>query len=101
MNKIVEYLLEMSFIAILIRCLCLGATPGDALLGISLVISICYKHYYILRNKITDKQDIQSDFENLQKQIEDIKSAVTSMKLNTSLTRKPHEKEQNIPGRRF
>lgn len=95
MNKLVEYLLELSFIALMVRCLALGATPGDAILGISLVIAICYKHYYILRNKVNDKEELLN-------QIETIKSAVISMKMGQSLTRRPNEKIlEEVPARRF
>jgi hypothetical protein len=94
MSKITEYLLELSFIAVLLRCLAFGATMGDAVICISLVISITYKNYYIIKNKIDDKEEIY-------KQLEDLKSAITSVKLNAGLTRKTNEKEAIIPGRRF
>lgn len=95
MNKLVEYLLEMSFISLMVRCLMLGASSGDAILGISLVIAICYKHYYILRNQVKDRED-------LVKEIETIKSAVISMKMGTALTRRPNEKIiEEVPVRRF
>lgn len=97
MNKIVENLLEVAFIAVLVRCLILGATPGDAVFAISLVTAICYKHYYIKRNQISDKEEVS-------KQIEDIKNAVIAMQLRTNLTsvRKSNEAEKpEVSIRRF
>lgn len=95
MNKIVEYLLEVSFIAVLIRCLVLGAGIGDAIIGISLVISIVYKNYYLHKSKIDEKDAIY-------KEIDDLKGAVTSMKLNTSMKRTINEEKAiTPPGRRF
>lgn len=106
MNKIVEYLLEVSFIAVLIRCLVLGAGIGDAIIGISLVISIVYKNYYLHKSKIDEKEAIYKEIEDHKlattKEIDDLKGAVTSMKLNTSMKRTINEEKAiTPPGRRF
>lgn len=96
MNKLVEYLLEVSFIALMVRCLICGANLGEAIIGISLVIAICYKHYYIIRNQINDKAILID-------QLEQLKSAIISIKMGQNLTRKPYEtiKEETTPIRRF
>jgi hypothetical protein len=95
MKKYLEYLLEIVLSAVLIRSLLIGPTIGESLLLICLVISITYKTYYIEKNRIDDKEDIN-------KQIEELKNAITSMKLNTSIRKAANEKEPtNLSIRRF
>jgi hypothetical protein len=106
MQKIVSYLLEVSFIALLVKSLIF--TPGfsEALVLISLVVSICYKHLYLTKSKIEDRDLIKQELDSFKEDIEIVKNAITSMKLAQNIS-KPgklssvtNEKE-NVSVRRF
>ena len=65
MQKLMQlknYLHELSFSALLIKVLYLGAGYGEALILISLVISMCYKHWI--------KQKIENHYEVLKSEME-------------------------------
>lgn len=109
MEKIVNYLLEVSFIAVLAKALIFTPGISEALILVSLVISICYKHIYVSRNKLEAQDLIKQDMDEQKKEIEQIKNAVMSMKLaqNFSTPRKSGvafnetEETKTTPIRRF
>lgn len=95
MNKLSNYGLELAFLAILIRMLILGTGIGEAIVAISLVISITYKKFYLNHKMIEDKEEIM-------KEIDSIKGAISSLRIqNSTIVKKTNEKENNSPIRRF
>jgi hypothetical protein len=106
MQKIVSYLLEVSFIALLVKSLIFTPGLSEALILISLVVSICYKHLYLTKSKIEDRDLIKQELDSFKEDVEAVKNAIMSMKLAQNIS-KPgklssvtNEKE-NIPVRRF
>jgi hypothetical protein len=81
--QIKEYLLELSFSALLIRTLFLGAGIGEALAFISLVISICYKSY-LAKSEVKATSDMQ-------KQLDEMSSKINSLSMDR--LRKNNEQE--------
>lgn len=87
MDKLSNYGLELAFLAILIRMLLLGTGIGEAIVAISLVISITYKKFYLGHKKIEDKEQIMNE-------IDSIKGAISSLRIQTStIVKKSNEKE--------
>jgi hypothetical protein len=69
MNKIKEHLFELAMLAILVRSFITGASISDALVLITLVISIVYTKFYMNRKKLDIASDIIDDVKGLKEQI--------------------------------
>lgn len=56
--QIKEYLLELSFLALLIRIICVGAGIGEALAVVSLVVSMAYNKW-LTKTKLDQYQELK------------------------------------------
>ncbi len=93
--QIKEYLLEISFSALLLRTLILGAGVGEAIAFVSLVISISYKSYLA-----KEKVDVTA---GMQKQLDDMASKINSLSMDRIKVRNSNEQEVKplISGKRL
>lgn len=89
MNKLMQikdYLLELSFLALLIRVVLLGAGIGESLALVSIVISMSYARY-LNKSKIEDRDSLVAE-------INEIKNKVNSLTIERSLKPKVLLNEQ-------
>lgn len=63
-----EYLLELSFLALLIRIICVGAGIGEALAVVSLVLSMAYTKW-LNKAKVEQFDELKSQIENSHKEL--------------------------------
>lgn len=101
-NHLKDYLLELSFLALLIKILIFGAEISEALAVISLVFSISYNKW-LNKNKIDQYdeliQNINSHKEQFQKEIDTLNSKLTGIALDKSIKRVSlNEQESQKPG---
>lgn len=90
MKKLSAYLLEVAFIALLVRTLVIGCGIGEALALISIVISIVYREY-LAKGIIQDKVELESRLELALKEVnekfDDMSNKVNSLSMNQSMKR--------------
>lgn len=90
LNDLKDNLLELSFLALLIKTILFGAGIGEALAIISLVISMTYNKF-LNKSKMDQYQEIisriNSDKELLLKEIELLNNKVTGLTLDKSIKR--------------
>lgn len=106
--QVKDYLLELAFIALLIRVVAVGCGIGEALALISIVSSIGYNKY-LAKTKITEREEIETKFneslEQLSKDLKDTQAKVNSLSLNSGVRRAVNEQETATglvaPKRRF
>ncbi len=73
MNKIKEHLFELAMLAVLLRSFIAGASISDALVLITLIISIVYTKSFIFRKKVDVESEIVADVKALKEQLSMIK----------------------------
>lgn len=73
MEKIKEHLFELAMLAVLLRSFIAGATMADALVLITLVVSIVYTKSYLSRKKVDVELSIVEDVKGLKEQLQMIK----------------------------
>lgn len=80
-----DYLLELSFLILLIRFLIMGTSISDAIVLITLVISIVYtKNYLRKEQKVVD--------ETVYNEINDMKKKIDSLSMSFGLRRNDSKK---------
>ena len=79
-----EYLFELCLVGLLIKSMIAGATIADSLVLISLVISVCYAKYYLVKK--------QADF--TETQVEMIQDA--SKKVNGIIAAQAFRRDSNV-----
>jgi len=79
-QKVKPYLFELCLIGLLVKTMLAGSTIADALVLISLVVSVCYTKYYLGKKKadLTDEQN---------KQLEDLSQKMKNVLAGQSLKR--------------
>ncbi len=94
-----DNLLELSFLALLIKTILFGAGIGEALAIISLVISMTYNKF-LYKYKVEQYQEIisrlDSDKEHFLKELELLSGKVTGLSLDKSIKR-TSVNEQELP----
>lgn len=105
--QIKNYLHELSFLALLIKFMFLGAGIGEALVAIILVISMAYNkwltkvkvdQYEELKELISKKTDI-GDFKEMQDQFKNVEGRLNNFALEKSTKRvAPNEESVPVPG---
>ena len=65
-----DYLLELSFVVLLLRFLVMGTSISDAMVLITLVISIVYTKNYLKKEKQTVDDAVLVDIENIKKKMD-------------------------------
>ena len=73
MDKIKEHLFELAMLAILIRSFIAGASMADALVLITLVLSIVYTKSYLQRNKLDIEAEVLVVIKAVKEQLNMIK----------------------------
>ena len=73
MDKIKEHLFELAMLAILLRSFIAGASISDALVLITLIVSIVYTKSFIFRKKVDVETEIVADVKALKEQLNMIK----------------------------
>lgn len=90
LTQMKDYLLELSFLALLIKIVVIGAGIGEALAIISLVFSITYNKW-LNKAKIEQYEELTNrmllDKEELKKEIEMLNSKLTGITLDKSIKR--------------
>ena len=106
--QIKEYLLELSFLALLIKILIVGAGIGEALVAISLASSIAYK-MWLAKSKIEQFQELtdsigtkanQTEVAELKLLMETLDSRLQSVTFDKSIKRTTVNEQENtaVPG---
>lgn len=93
MSNLKNYFLEVTLIALLVRCLISGTGIGEAIFAVSLVISITYKDHYIKKHAISEKDELVNKINEFDQKILDITSAINSLKLNNAMKRGLNEEK--------
>lgn len=90
LTQLKDNLLELSFLALLIKIILLGTGIGDALAVISLVLSISYNRW-LSKNKVDQYEALvakmDADRELFLKEIEMLNGKVTGLSLDKSIKR--------------
>ena len=73
MNKIKENLFELGIFAFMCRSFVVGPSVSDALVLISLIISIVYVKHFLNRNKLLVEESVISDIKMLKEELNKIK----------------------------
>jgi hypothetical protein len=73
MNKIKEHIFELAMLAVLIRSFIAGASISDALVLITLVLSIVYTKSYLNRKKLDIEAEVLADIKAVKEQLNMIK----------------------------
>ncbi len=96
MDKIKEYLLELSFLLVLIRFIAVPSSVSDALVLIALVGSIVYT-----KNYLKSKTDLVE--ENYRKEFDELKRKVEALTFQSGIKRTnvANEQERKISNSRF
>ena len=109
LNQLKDYLLELSFLALLIKIILVGAGIGEALAIISLVFSMAYTKW-LNKTKLEQYEElmnkINSDKEEFKKEIENLNSKLTGIALDksikrTSLNEQEQQRSPNNPIKRL
>lgn len=85
LSKIIDYLLELAFFALIVRSVLYGASVGEAISITAIVASIAFDQYL-------NKSKIDS-VDQINKKIEDLASQVQSIRLDKSLRRQVSESQ--------
>lgn len=80
MNKLKENLFEVFLCLYSVRSFVVGPTLSDALIAVSLIISIVYAKSYLTKDKISDK-------EALDKELDAIKQSLAKLNLDNGIKR--------------
>lgn len=93
--QIKDYLLEIAFLFLLGRIIMVGASMGEAIAVVSLVLSMAYNKWL---NKTADTR-----YESLYKDIEDMKSKINSLSLDKGLQKRTivHEEKSEQSFKRY
>lgn len=96
MNKIKNYLLEVSFLLVLARFVSSQSTLSDAMVLMSLIAAIVY-----VKNYLTQKEEKQN--ETQQKQIDELTRKVEALSFQNSVKRTniANEQERKTSNARF
>lgn len=70
-EKLISRLFELACLGLLIRSIAIGADIGIAISIVSIVSSICYKQW-LIKEKITDKQNLENQMSELDKKINEL-----------------------------
>lgn len=87
--KIKDYMLEMAFLALIVRIAILGAGIGDAIAILAVVASLAFGRY--LNKAKIEKAD------EIDKKIEDLASQVQSLKIDKAIRRSVNETQTSQP----
>lgn len=74
-----EYLFELCLVVLLIKTMATGSTIADALVLISLVVSICYAKHYLGKKKDELNEEQTEKLEQLSKNLQSL-MAINSIK---------------------
>lgn len=96
MEKVKNVFLEAILLSLVIKCLITNTQIGDAILGVSLVISICYKESFFKKNQLDSKDAVFAKLEELEGKITDITSSMSSLKLDRAIKRGSTNDEKTI-----
>lgn len=98
--NIKDNLLELSFLALLIKIILIGAGIGEALAIVSLVISMTYSKW-LNKSKVEQYQELinrmNSDKELLLKELENLNSKIMGLSLDKSIKRTSLNEPQELP----
>jgi hypothetical protein len=81
MTKLKEYLLEISFIALLLKCLIFNLDIAASLLLITLVLSIVYTKYFLNKEKQTYSDEVKEE-------MKEINSKINSLSIKAGIFKK-------------
>lgn len=94
-----NYLLELSFLALLVRIICFGAGIGEALVFVSLVVSMGYNKWLTKTNEdkyLELKNQMEKDREEYLRKFDNITAKFSSQSIDKSY-KKQVENEQESP----
>lgn len=99
--QVKEYLLELSFLALLVRIICVGAGIGEALAVISLVVSMAYSKW-LAKNKVEQfqelKEEMQTMYAKFGSEIELMQNRMQSLTFEKSITKRQVSEEKPTTG---
>lgn len=99
-----DYLLELSFLALLIRIICVGAGIGEALAVISLVLSMAYNKW-LTKSKVEQEEQLTNSInsmkEDYDKKFESIFAKMNSQVMDKELRKPQNEQKATGPRRLF
>lgn len=108
MKKLSAYLLEVAFVALLVRTLAVGCGIGEALALISIVSSIVYREYMtkgIIQDRVELEARLEKALEEVNKKLDDTSNKVNSLSMNQSMKRTTTNEQKTIselePGKRY
>lgn len=88
--QIKEYLLELSFLALLIRTVILGAGIGEALVIIFLVISMAYAKW-LVKNDLSEREEMRLELkaqrEEFEKKFSELFARLNNQNIDKQLRR--------------
>lgn len=100
LSTIKEYLLELAFLALLVRIVAIGCGLGEALAVVSLVGSMAYNKW-LAKAKLDDKAELETRLEAALKEVnekfDDMSNKVNSLSMNQSVKRTaPNEQKTPV-----
>lgn len=100
LSIIKDYLLELAFLALLIRVVAVGCGIGEALALVSVVSSMGYNKW-LAKSKLTDREELdqkwQTAFQELSEEIKSAQNKISSLSVNQSVRRTtPNEPQAAI-----
>jgi len=97
-----DYLLELAFLALLIRVVAIGCGLGEALALVSVVVSMAYNKW-LVKNKIEDRAELEARLDaalkDVNEKFDSMSNKVNSLSMNQSMKRtEPNEQKTPISG---
>lgn len=82
-NNFLEFLIVVWFI----KCTSMSPSVSDALILIALVVAAAFKETFLAKSKVSEKELLQSQINELTEKLDGIVSSVSSLKIDRAIKR--------------
>jgi hypothetical protein len=100
LSMIKDYLLELAFLALLVRVVAVGCGIGEALALVSVVSSMGYNKW-LAKSKVTEREELeakwQAAFLELSDELKATQNKVSSLSVNQTVRRTTPNEPQALP----